>query len=43
MTESIRPSGGPRWTRAAVAVLVAAWLAWASRLLVFQDVKRGFG
>jgi hypothetical protein len=37
-TESTRPSGGPRGTRAAVAVLVAVWLAWAGCLLVFQEL-----
>jgi len=37
-TESTRPSGSPRGTRAAVAVLVAIWLAWAGCLLVFQEL-----
>jgi hypothetical protein len=38
-TKSARPSSGGRGaTRAAIAVLVAVWLAWAGCLLVFQEL-----
>jgi hypothetical protein len=37
-TEPNRPSRGLRGTRAAVAVLIAVWLAWAGCLLVFQEL-----